>query len=259
MKKIYLIGMGPGSPDHLTIQAINTLKRVDVFFMLEKAGRGKAELLQMRRDILARYLGESGYRVVVADSPARRMDADGYKAGVKDWHDEKRRLFERLIADELQDGQSGALLLWGDPAIYDQTMSLIADIVAKSDGALDFEVIPGITSVQMLTARHKIPLNRVGETISITTGRHVETCDPADIDNAVVMLDYNASFRRFQGQEMDVYWGGNLGCPDEMLVSGPIDEVLDELLETKAAARAKKGWLLDIYLLRRRMVHEPDP
>ncbi|NEV64458.1 precorrin-6A synthase (deacetylating) [Thiorhodococcus minor] len=252
MKKLYLIGMGPGGPEYLTIQAIETLKRTDVFFMLEKEGKGKEALLQMREHILTHYLGESGYRVVIATSPQRRMEADGYKEGVKVWHDEKRALFERLVDEELEEGQSGALLLWGDPGIYDQTVSLVADLAASSGGTLDFEIIPGITSVQMLTARHKIPMNRVGESITITTGRHAENCDPADLDNAVVMLDYNASFQRFKGQDMDVYWAGYLGCPDEILVSGPVDEVSDDLLATKAAVREKKGWLMDIYLLRRR-------
>lgn len=256
MKTLYLIGMGPGGPEYLTVQAIETLKRIDVFFMLEKEGRGKEELLQMRHDILRHYLGDTGYRVVTATSPARRMEADGYKQGVKVWHDEKRALFERLVAEELADGQNGALLLRGDPAIYDQTVSLIADLAADSDGRLDFEIIPGITSVQMLTARHKIPMNRVGESITITTGRHAETCDPAEIDNAVVMLDYNASFQRFKGQDMDVYWAGYLGCPDEILVSGPVDVITDDLLKTKAAVRDEKGWLMDIYLLRRRRTED---
>lgn len=252
MKTLYLIGMGPGGPEYLTIQAIETMKKVDVFFMLEKEGRGKDELLRMRHDILERYLGDSGYRVVTATSPERRAEPGGYQETVRVWHDTKRALFERLIAEELADGQCGALLLWGDPSLYDQTVSLIADLVARSAGAVDFAIIPGITSVQVLTARHRIPLNRVGESITITTGRHAEHCDPSEIHNAVVMLDYNASFQRFTGQDMDVYWGGYLGTSDEILVSGPVDEVLDDLLRIKSEAKADKGWLMDIYLLRRR-------
>jgi precorrin-6A synthase len=252
MKHLYLIGMGPGGPEYLTMQAIETLKQVDVFFMLEKPGRGKDELLRMRRDILDLHRSDGGYRIVMATSPPRRNGPDGYQAGVREWHETKRELFQRLIDDELADGQAGALLLWGDPSLYDQTVSLIAELADESDGALDFRIIPGITAVQMLTARHRIPLNRVGERIVITTGRDVETCDPATIDNAVVMLDYNASFQRFRGQDMDVYWGGYLGCPDEVLLSGPVDEVTDELLRLKAEIRERKGWLMDTYLLRRR-------
>ncbi len=251
MKKIYLIGMGPGGPEYLTVQAINALRQVDVFFFLEKEGRGKDELVQMRREVLNHYLGEDAYRTVTATSPTRRTSGE-YSDDVLRWHDEKRVLFERLIADELREGQSAGLLLWGDPSLYDQTVSLVADLVTRSHGALDFEIIPGITSVQVLTAKHRIPLNRVGESITITTGRHVETCDPAEIDNAVVMLDYNASFQRFRGQNMDLYWGGYLGCQDEILAAGPLDEITDDLLKTKSEIREQKGWLMDNYLLRRR-------
>lgn len=258
MKKLYLIGMGPGGPEYLTVQAIDTLKRVDVFFMLEKDGRGKEELLGMRRDILRRYLGDEGYRVVVVSNPVRRAQVGDYRQDVQAWHTEKRRLFERLIADELRDGQSGALLLWGDPSLYDQTVSMVGELAEGANGALDFEVIPGITSVQALTAKHRIPLNRVGESVMITTGRHAETCDPGEIHNAVVMLDYNASFRRFKGQDMDIYWGGYLGCSDEILVAGPVDEVAEAILKIKSEARDKKGWLMDIYLLRRRGAEPPE-
>ncbi|MBV5309802.1 precorrin-6A synthase (deacetylating) [Chromatium okenii] len=252
MKTLYLIGMGPGSPEYLTMQAINALKQVNVFFMLEKEGRGKAELLKMRQTILTHYLGNTGYRVVMATNPARAKTVD-YQNDVQVWHDEKRALFAQLVADELTDGQIGAFLLWGDPSLYDQTVSLIADLTAHSAGQLEFIIIPGITSVQVLTAKHKIPLNRVGESITITTGRHVETCSTDEINNAVVMLDYNASFQRFTGQNMDVYWGGYLGCADEVLVAGAVDEVCDDLLRIKSQVRDEKGWLMDIYLLRRRI------
>ncbi|MBK1694481.1 precorrin-6A synthase (deacetylating) [Chromatium weissei] len=252
MKKLYLIGMGPGKPEYLTVQAINALKQVNVFFMLEKEGRGKLELLEMRQTILTHYLGDTGYRVVMVNSPARAKTVD-YQNDVQIWHDEKRALFAQLIANEMADGQIGAFLLWGDPSLYDQTVSLIADLAKHYTGKLEFEIIPGITSVQVLTAKHKIPLNRVGESITITTGRHVETCDPIEINNAVVMLDYNASFQRFTGQNMDIYWGGYLGCADEVLVSGAVDDVCDDLLRIKSEVRNEKGWLMDIYLLRRRI------
>ncbi len=259
MKKLYLIGMGPGSPEYLTVQAIEAMKKVDVFFMLEKEGRGKAELLQLRREILHRYLGDEGYRLVVATSPPRTLEASGYKEGVQAWHDRKRELFASLIGEQLRDGETGAFLLWGDPSLYDQTVTLVGDLVARAPEALELEIIPGITSVQVLTAKHQIPLNRVGESITITTGRYAETCDPSEIDNAVVMLDYNASFQRFREQGMDIYWGGYLGCPDETLMSGPLDEVLEDLLRIKAQIRKNKGWLMDIYLLRRRDEAHGEP
>ena len=38
---------------------------------------------------------------------------------------------------------------------------------------IDYDVIPGITAIQALTARHRIPLNDVGEPVLITTGRQL--------------------------------------------------------------------------------------
>ncbi len=251
MNTLLLIGIGPGGPEYLTVQAIEAMRRVDVFFMLEKEGRGKEELLQIRHRIMERYLRPGRYRVVTASSPPRSV-AEGYQPGVEAWHAAKRALFVELFERELAAGERGALLIWGDPALYDQTLSLIGGIVAAAPERYAMEVIPGITAVQALAAHHGIPFNRVGEAISITTGRRLLQCDPGRVDNAFVMLDGEEAFQRFTGQGMDIYWGAYLGTDDELRLAGVLDEVLDELIETRRQARARKGWIMDTYLLRRR-------
>ncbi|WP_295543853.1 precorrin-6A synthase (deacetylating) [uncultured Thiohalocapsa sp.] len=257
MKHCMLIGIGPGHPDFLTLQAMAAMRRVDVFFLLEKAGRGKDELLALRRDIMRRVRPDGGYREVRVPSPPRprAVDLDGaaYRAIVADWHAEKRRIFAELLTRELGDGETAGLLLWGDPLLYDQTISMVEAVVRTLPEPVQVGVIAGISAVQVLAARHRIPLNRVGESVQIITGREAETVDPAQVHNVIVMLDYNASFRRFVGQDMEIYWGGYLGGDDEVLVAGALDEVLEELLRVKARLRAHKGWLMDTYLLRRRV------
>ena len=70
MKKIYLIGIGPGEPDYLTVQAIETMKKVDVFFILEKNGeKGYEDFVKMRAEILEKYLESGTYRVIYAKIP----------------------------------------------------------------------------------------------------------------------------------------------------------------------------------------------
>ena len=251
MKKLLLIGIGPGHPDYLTMQAIKALRTVDVFFFLEKEGRGKEELIQIRNDILAEYADAGRYRSVVAKSPPRSA-AQGYEAGVRDWYDDKAAIIAGLINDELADGQTGAFLIWGDPALYDGTLTIVQDILARGLAAFDYEVIPGITSVQTLAARHRIMLNRVGGEFTVTTPRALERTPPTEIDNAVVMLDSNAAFTRYADQDLDIYWGAYLGTKDETLVSGDLKTLAPELAEKARQARAEKGWLFDIYLLRRR-------
>lgn len=250
MKQLLLIGIGPGHPDYLTIQAIEAMRRVDVFFFLEKAGEGKDELIRIRREILERFVPDGGYRIVTAQSPTR--DASGpYRDGVEAWYRAKADLFAGLIEEELTDGECGALLLWGDPSLYDGTLAILKGLLDEARVAFELEVIPGITSIQALTARHKIPLNRIGEGIQVTTARRLAATDPEEIANTVVMLDSNAAFRELAGTDLTIYWGAYLGTADEMLVSGRLADVAADLAEQALRAKAEKGWLMDIYLLRR--------
>jgi precorrin-6A synthase len=52
------------------------------------------------------------------------------------------------------------------------------------------------------------------------------------------------------GVDLLIYWGAQLGLPDEALVSGRLAEVIDEIQTTREAVRAIRGWVMDIYLLR---------
>ncbi|MBK5929761.1 precorrin-6A synthase (deacetylating) [Halochromatium salexigens] len=252
MKTLSLIGIGPGGPEYLTMQAVEALRTTDCFFMLEKEGRGKDELIEARRTILARYLPNANPRLVTRASPPRCMDANGYREGVQQWHERKRVLIAEMIEQELAEGERGAFLIWGDPSLYDQTVSLISDLVAAAPERLELVVIPGITAVQALTAAHRIPVNRVGEPIAITTGRAIRQQDPRAIRNSVVMLDNNAEFQHLTDQDLEIYWGAYLGCGDQALAAGPLDEVLEELLALRERLREEKGWIMDTYLLRRR-------
>ena len=70
MRKIYAIGIGAGDPEHLTVQAIDRLNRVDVFFVLDK-GADKSDLVRLRQEILDRFVTRPGYRVALAEDPPR--------------------------------------------------------------------------------------------------------------------------------------------------------------------------------------------
>ena len=115
-------------------------------------------------------------------------------------------------------------------------------------------MIPGISAIAALCARHRIALNRVGEAVQITTGRRLAAEGlPGDAPDVVVMLDARCAFKQVAGSgDIDIYWGAYLGTPDEILVAGALDEVGDEIERVRAAARARKGWIMDTYLLRRR-------
>ena len=112
---------------------------------------------------------------------------------------------------------------------------------------IDYDVIPGITAIQALTARHRIPLNDVGEPVLITTGRQLR--ENGISGSAVVMLDGDCSFRSCPPATR-IWWGAYLGTSDEILVAGTVGEVGDEIAELRSDARARHGWIMDTYLLR---------
>lgn len=255
MKKILIIGIGAGDPDYLTVQAINALNEADVFFVMDK-GPAKDKLVALRKAICARFIEDPDYRIVEAASPERRRDGTDYHAAVEELNRDKQRVFERLIEDELEDGQCGAFLVWGDPSLYDSTIRILDAILAEGRLAFDFAVIPGISSVQALAAKHRVPLNFIGRPVEITTGRRLAEGFPHDVDSVVVMLDAQNAYRDLAGEELDIYWGAYVGTPDEILMSGRLDDVKDEIARVRGEAREANGWIMDTYLLRKRGVKD---
>ena len=250
MKKILIIGIGAGDPRQVTVEAIEALNQVDVFFLLEK-GALKQDMVVLRHEILRRYIKDRFYRVVEAPSPPRERAPADYLASVDDLNRDKQAAFARMIDSELGEGQCGGILAWGDPALYDSTIRNVAAIAARPGQAIDYSVIPGISSVQTLAARHRITLNRIGQSIEITTGRRLREGWPAHADSVVVMLDGEETYNRFADQEIEIYWGAYLGTPDEILIAGRLRDVVAEINRARRDARETHGWIMDTYLMRR--------
>src|ERR1700733_344164 len=250
MRKVLIIGIGAGNPDYVTVQAINALNQVDVFFIPDK-GTEKEALHRLRLDICERYIKDRNYRLADFKVPERSKDSADYKTNVEDWHSRIEQNYEKLLKEELGDGECGAFLVWGDPTLYDSTLRIIDKIQSKGGFALEYEVIPGISSVQALAARHRIALNRIGEAIHITTGRKLQEGFPDNADSVVVLLDGEQSFKKIDGSDVDIYWGAYLGTADEILVSGRLSDVAGDIETVRTEARRENGWIMDTYLLRR--------
>ena len=235
-----LIGIGTGNPDHLTLQAIAALRGADCV-LIPRKGPDKADLADLRRGICAAHLPD-GARIVEFDMPQRAGDND-YLAAVEDWHDAIARAWLAAIppgADRV------ALLVWGDPSLYDSTLRIAARL------GVAVRVVPGITSLQVLTAAHGVALNSVGGPVVITTGRRLRQDGwPAGADSVAVMLDAGGAFTALDPDGLHIWWGANLGLPEQVLLSGPLAEVGATILDTRADLRARHGWVMDIYLLRR--------
>lgn len=251
-RRVRLIGIGPGGPEDLTVAAATTLGGLDVVLVADK-DRGVEDLTALRTELCRRY-GRADLRVIeVPDPPRDRAPATdaAYDTAVADWHAARAERYAAVLRDELADGQTAGFLVWGDPALYDSTIRIVERIVAAGTVQIDYDVLPGVSAVSMLAARHKLVLNRIGRAVTITTGRRLAAHVADGHDDLVVMLDGHLACAELTG-DWDIWWGANLGTADEQLVAGELGAVLPAVRAARDRARAARGWVMDTYLLRRR-------
>ena len=245
MIKLTLIGIGSGSPGHLTREAMAAMNRADVILIPDK-GADKADLAELRRALCAEVL--TGDTRLVEFAMPLRDAKDGYAAGVERWHDAIAAQWEQAITQHK--AQRPALLVWGDPSLYDSTLRIAERIGQRLP--ITLSVIPGITAIQALCAAHAIPLNALAAPVLVTTGRQLRDHGwPDCADRIVVMLDGECAFQGLKPQGVRIWWGAYLGMPNQLLDHGPLAQAAPRILQRRAKARADHGWIMDIYLMQR--------
>jgi len=192
MKKILIIGIGAGDPDYVTMQAVNALNQADVFFMMDK-GPSKAKLIELRKEICRRYIRGDGHRFVDATSPQWTRGTEDYFSTVDDLNRDKQALFERLISQELADGECGAFLVWGDPSVYDSMLRIIERVLATGVTEFEYTVIPGVTSVQALAAA------QMGQWFSISRNEPSRWCCTSAMKPSSLRIEVRAPRRAWRG------------------------------------------------------------
>lgn len=250
-RQVRVIGIGTGSPAHLTGQAVAALRECDVFLVADK-GEAKDELVAVRRAICEEFLDEGTYRIVAVTDPERGPDAErdrtAYRSGVDAWHAARAERYAEVF-EGLPEGETVGFLVWGDPAFYDSTIRIV-DAVARRL-ALEVRVVAGLSAIQVLAAEHGIVLNGVGQPVHVTTGRRLlDEWSPA-LGTVVVMLDGALTCHGLVGREPDlvIHWGACLGLPQQVLRAGRLADVVDEIAALRAELRAEHGWVMDTYAL----------
>lgn len=118
MSKLYIVGIGPGSKDYLTLASKKAVESSDVVLGSKRA----LDLFE------------------VPYNNKMELNAQNMKEDME------------LAVSEVKNGKIVALLSTGDPGF-----SGILKPILKLKGDIDIEVIPGISSVQLCAAKLKIP------------------------------------------------------------------------------------------------------
>lgn len=145
MKKLFMVSLGPGDPELLTLKALNTLKQCDAICIPTKSEDHSFEK-SMTYKIVSSVVDLTNKEVVAVYAPM--------KFKKEDWHAQVDTILESF-----QEHQHVAFVTLGDAGIY-STVYYLLDIIKHQEPSIyqNCEVIPGITSFAQASAHIKKPL-----------------------------------------------------------------------------------------------------
>ncbi|MDC3121456.1 precorrin-6A synthase (deacetylating) [bacterium] len=247
MVELFLVGIGTGNPEHITIQAKRAIAEAGIILIPYK-GSEKSELVDVRLKICKEIIRGKKTKIVQFDLPSRDLSCS-YQEGVEKWHDNVASVWSSTIRKNCSEDTKVAFLIWGDPSLYDSSLR----IAERLKPTPKIHVFAGITSIQALTAAHKIPINEVGQPFIVTTGRNLFECGfPQGVKTVAVMLDGKCSFQSLREPKLYIYWGAYLGMENEIILEGWVEDVSKKIMEIRADARNQNGWIMDSYILQKR-------
>jgi len=97
-----------------------------------------------------------------------------YRSAVTAWHEKRAALYAHAIREELSEDECRRVSRMGRPVSLRQHAADHRSGRCAANSGFEWEIIPGITSIQALAARHRISLNEIGEPVHITTGRRLD-------------------------------------------------------------------------------------
>lgn len=137
-KRLYLIGLGPGDPELLTLKALRLIRTLPVLFYPKEEGRPSLAL-----SIAGPHIPE-----------AKRLEALPLFTGKDEAERERaRREAAGRIREVLAEVGEGGYLVLGDPGLYGSPYHLLPHLEG-----LEVEVVPGLSAHQLAAARSRRPL-----------------------------------------------------------------------------------------------------
>ena len=178
--KLTGVGIGPGTPDLLTVRAVRAIRAAKTVFV----PKGKNGKPGVALTTAGEYIPETA-QVIEMDFPMLSISGEADRLD-EQWHENAD-----IVREALQNGD-GVFLTLGDPMVY-STYSYIIDFL-KSQGVTT-ETIPGITSFCALASRLEVPLTQGEESLAI-----VSMTQPDDVIREIINLNKNVIVMKASGR-----------------------------------------------------------
>lgn len=242
VKKLYLIGIGPGDIKYLTLEAKSVIERLSLFYVSKKEGR--KEDLTLRKIALLKAIKGDNFKIVALPFPERTKGKD-YREKIKAWRTKKAKILREALVNA--DEEEAGFLIWGDPSLFDGHIDIMREI--ERELPIAWEVIPGLSSFQVLCAKERISLTEISTPVIFHTPRTLLKSKPPE-HPAVVFLDNYETFQKFKDKEFYIHWGAYVGSEEELYVSGMLSEVWEKIHKVRKNLKNKKGYLMEVYVLK---------
>ncbi|WP_252901483.1 cobalt-factor II C(20)-methyltransferase [Vulcanisaeta sp. JCM 14467] len=144
--RLYVVGLGPGDEELVTVRAVKVLGRSRVIFIPYSTGTNRS----LAEGIVRRY-APGDARLVLLGFPMSRDVPDS----------ELRRLGETICREA--NGEDSAFVTLGDPTLY-STFFRVRDWIPCE---VEVEVIPGVSSITACASRIGAPLAVGDDSIAI--------------------------------------------------------------------------------------------
>lgn len=147
---LYIIGVGPGDPELMTLKAARLLEACPVWLAPSSREAGASTAL----DIAAGSVEKNGREILVHHFPMKkiRMGQPVDPEVAQAW-----RAAAGLVAERLRTGQNVAFPTLGDPAIY-STGFYLCETLFDIAPELAVRIVPGVSSIGASAAAVGLPL-----------------------------------------------------------------------------------------------------
>ena len=171
--KLYVVGVGPGDPELLTLKAVRILKDIPCLFV----PKGREEGSSLALSIVEKALDLKSKDIVEIHFPMHKTKkGHGQAEGASRELDSKWKDAVAAVYGKLKKGLDAAFITIGDPTIY-STFFYIYDALVALDGKLEVEIIPGVSSINAAASKAGISLGLGDGKIAILPAAYTDDLD----------------------------------------------------------------------------------